>query len=100
MLWSVAGDSDRTDYNRLKVQPFANYNLEDGWFLVSAASIGADWKAASNERWTIPVGGGVGRVFRLGRQVVNAQMLAFHFVAKPDFGPDWTIRLQVQLPFF
>jgi len=99
-LWSVAGDPDKPDYNRMKFSPFANYNLEDGWYLVTAASIGADWEASNDERWTIPIGGGVGRVFRLGEQTVNAHMQAFHLVRKPEFGPDWSIRLQVQLPFF
>jgi len=100
MFWSVAGDKDADDYRVLELRPFINYNLENGWYLVSAAAIVGDFEASSENRWTIPLGGGFGRVFQLGEQIVNAQMQGFHFIEKPEGSPDWAIHLQIKLPFF
>ena len=71
--WSFAGDSDRADVNQMLFQPFVNYNLDDGWYLTSAPIITANWEARRQGLWTVPVGGGVGRLFRLGQLPINAQ---------------------------
>ena len=63
------------------------------------AIITADWKADSNERWTVPLGGGVGKIVRFGKLPVNFQTQLFRNVEKPEFGPNWTWRLQAQLMF-
>ena len=98
-LWSYAGDSDRADVNQFLFQYFINYNLADGWYLSSAPIITANWEADSGNQWTIPFGGGVGKIFKIGKQAMNAQMQAFYNAAKPDNGPDWTLRLQLQFLF-
>lgn len=98
-LWSYAGDSDRRSVNALLVQPFINYNLDDGWYLVSSPVITADWKADSDERWTVPLGGGLGRVFPIGRQPVNLSLMGFYNVERPTGGPEWSLRLNLQFLF-
>jgi len=98
-IWSFAGDSDRADVNQLLIQPFVNYNLLDGWYLVSSPVITANWEANSDNTWTIPAGGGVGKIFRIGKQPLNAQIQGFYNLEKPDNGADWTLRLQLQLLF-
>lgn len=98
-IWSVAGDSDRPDVSQLTFQPFINYNMKDGWYLVSAPILTANWEASGGNQWTVPLGGGFGRVFAIGEQKVNAQLQAFWNVVKPDAGPDWTLRGQFQLLF-
>jgi hypothetical protein len=42
---------------------------------------------------------GIGRIFRFGKLPVNAQIGAYYNVVKPDFGPNWQIRAQVQFMF-
>ncbi len=96
---SVAGDSDRRDISLLTMQPFVNYNLARGWYLTTSPLITADWKADSDNRWTVPVGGGVGRVFRVGHQALNVQLQAFDNVSHPDGAASWSLRFQVQLMF-
>jgi hypothetical protein len=98
-LWSYAGDDDREDVNQFLFQYFINYNLPQGWYISSAPIITANWKADSGNQWTVPVGGGVGKIFRIGKQPVNAQAQAFYNVERPDNGPDWTLRLQLQFLF-
>jgi hypothetical protein len=97
-IWSVAGDSDRRSVNQFLLQPFVNFNLPNGWYLVSSPIITANWQASS-DRWLVPIGGGVGRVFRVGSQPVNASLQAYANVAKPDLFGDVTIRAQIQLLF-
>ena len=98
-VWSFAGDDDRDDVNAMFVQPFVNYNLPNGWYLVSSPIITANWEAASGNTWSVPLGGGVGKIFRIGNQPVNAQIQAFYNVEKPELVGDWTLRFQLQLLF-
>lgn len=96
-VWSFAGDSDRPDVNQMMLQYFINYNLPDGWYLTSSPAITANWEADSDNTWTVPFGGGFGRLFRIGKLPVNTQIQAFYNVEKPDvMGPDWSLRFQVQ----
>ena len=98
-LWSFAGDGDRQDVSQLLIQPFVNYNLPDGWYLVSSPVITANWEADSGDRWVVPIGGGAGKLFKLGAQPINSQLQAFYNVESPERGPDWSLRFQVQFLF-
>jgi len=94
-LWSYAGESDRADVNAMTLQPFFNYNLPKGWYLTTSPIITANWEAPSDERWTIPIGGGIGRVFKLGSQPINAQISYYYNVERPDLtGGDSQLRAQ------
>jgi hypothetical protein len=96
---SVSGVSDRKNVHQMLVQPFINYNFPRGWYLTSSPIITADWKAPGSQQWTVPLGGGGGRAFRLGKQAMNVQMQAFGNVVRPHDAGDWTLRAQFQLLF-
>jgi len=96
-VWSI-GSVDE-DINFFTWQPFINYNLDGGWYLVTAPLITADWEADSDNTWTIPLGGGVGKIFRIGKLPLNGQVSGYYNVEKPDFGADWQLRIQLQLLF-
>ena len=64
-VWSVAGDDARADVNQMLVQYFVNYNLPNGWYLSSAPINTVDWKL-DEDKATIPLGGGVGKIL-IGR---------------------------------
>ena len=85
--------------SQLLVQPFLNRNFEQGWYAVSAPIITANWEADSDDTWTIPVGGGFGKVSRIESQPVNAALQAYHDVEAPEFGPDWSLRFAVSFLF-
>lgn len=97
-VWSVAGSGD-DDVNLFTWQYFINYNLPKGLYLTSAPIITANWEADSDNRWTIPFGGGIGKIFKIGKQPLNGQISAYYNVEKPDFGPDWQLRVQLQFLF-
>ena len=57
-----------------------------------------------NKGWMVPVGAGVGRVFKLGTQPINTSLSAYYNLVKPEIGGetlagDWTFRLQAQFLF-
>jgi hypothetical protein len=97
--WSVAGDDQRASVNSMLLQYFVNYNFQKGWYFTSAPINTANWNVDSGDRWTVPIGGGVGRIFKIGKQPVNAQVGAYYNVVTPDNLPsgDWSLRVQLQL---
>jgi hypothetical protein len=98
-VWSVSGSDSDPSYSNFLIQPFINYNFSSGLYLTSAPIITADWKADSGDRWTVPLGGGIGKIVRFGRLPLNLQLQAFYNVATPDNGADWQLRFQVQFLF-
>ena len=97
-VWSV-GSRDEVSYNNGLIQPFLNYNFKGGLYLTSAPILTVNWKADSGDQWTVPLGGGVGKIFHFGRLPVNSQLSAYYNVVAPDYGANWQIRAQVQLMF-
>ena len=97
-VWDISA-STGNEINFFTWQYFVNYNLSNGWYLTTSPVITADWEADSKQRWTVPVGGGVGKIFRVGKQALNAQVQAYYNVEKPDIKGDWSMRLQLQFMF-
>jgi hypothetical protein len=94
-LWSFAGDGDRANVNAMTLQPFFNYNLPKGWYLTTSPLITANWEADDDDRWTLPIGGGIGRIFKIGRQPINANLTAYYNVLTPnDVGANWQLRAE------
>lgn len=98
-VWSFAGDSSAQDVNRFLFQYFINYNLEDGWYLTSTLTITANWEASSGNEWTVPFGGGAGRLVRFGKLPVDFNLAAYYNVEKQDFAPAWTLQFVVKFLF-
>jgi hypothetical protein len=98
-IWSLSDSGSGGSYNNGLIQPFVNYNFPGGFYVTSAPIITVNWKADSSQRWTVPLGGGVGKIFHLGRLPVNTQLSAYYNVVTPDDGPNWQIRAQVQFMF-
>ena len=98
-LWSFAGDSDRNTVSQMLLEPFINYNLEGGWYLLSDMIITANWEADSGNRWTVPFGGGFGKMFAIGSQKMNTKLEAYYNVEKPDGAPDWSFSWTLQFLF-
>ncbi len=95
-VWSVAGNSERHSVSKGLINPFLVRQLGGGLYVNSAPLITVNWKAPSGQKWVVPLGAGVGKIFRLGKLPVNAQVGAYYNVVKPDIGPKWQVRVQVQ----
>jgi len=71
----------------------------------------ANWAAAkAGDVWTAPLGGGIGKLVRLGEILplqgheiaklpINTQVQAFGNIARPEDGAKWQLRFQFQFLF-
>jgi hypothetical protein len=75
--------------------------MPKAWYITSAPSITANWKAPDGDKWVVPFGGGVGKIFAIGKQKLNGQVSAYWNAVKPETldGPDWTLRAQLVFMF-
>jgi hypothetical protein len=85
--------------NKFLFQYFINYNLPKAVYLVSAPILTANWNAESGQQWIVPFGGGIGKVFKLGKQPINVNAQGYYNAVKPDGWGDWQMRVQAQLIF-
>jgi len=97
-VWSVEGSGNQ-DVNLFTWQYFINYNLDNGWYLVTAPINTANWEVGSDNKWTIPMGGGVGKIVKFGKLPVNLNAQAYKMIKSPANGPDWQLRAQMQFMF-
>lgn len=100
-IWSVAGAKNRPDVNQFFLQYLVLRSLGGGWYVITAPKITANWDASSGNRWLVPVGGGAGRLFRMGRRGLDVQAGVYYNAVRPETLPSarWTLRVQLQLLF-
>jgi hypothetical protein len=98
-IWSFAGDSNRPAVNRFQLEYGINYNLPHGWYLGYTPTVSADWTAPSGNKWTVPFGGGFGKVFHLGKQPLNVSIAVFGNPIRPDTAGAWTVCFSLGLLF-
>ncbi len=98
-MWSVGGSSDpNDDVNKLVWQYFVNYNFSDGWYLTTTPIMTADWTKKSGEQWTIPIGGGVGKLMKFESfPPLDFKLQAFTTVVRPTGAPEWSAMFSVKL---
>jgi hypothetical protein len=94
-VFSIGGAQDRADVNRGLLQYFIVRQLGDGWYVNSAPILTVNWKA-DEDKWIVPFGAGAGKLVFVGRLPINTQVGAYFNAVKPDIGPDWQLRIQVQ----
>jgi hypothetical protein len=97
VVFSIAGDSG----NSFLLQYFVNYNFGHGWYATTSPIITAAWNlpGGSSSQWTVPFGGGFGKLQKFGKVPINFSAQAYWNAVHPSEAPyaPWTIRLQVTL---
>ena len=97
-VWSVGTSPAAPAYSNGLLQPFVNYNFEGGLYLFSSPIVTMSWLAPPNRQLTLPVGGGIGKIFH-SASCRHSQISAYYNAVRPDGGPDWQLRAQIQLMF-
>lgn len=97
-FWDVAGDSNAASVNLSSFQVFLNYNFPN-WYLTTSPTFTYNWYADSGQRWTVPLGGGVGKLVRFGKLPVDFKMTVYSNVEAPDGAADWFAEFQVKFLF-
>jgi len=85
--------------NQFLLQYFVNYNMKKGWYLTSGPIITANWRGNDSNVWTVPFGGGVGRIMKVGFQPVNITAQFYGNAIHPPGASSWTLRMQFVLLF-
>lgn len=95
-LWSFAGQANRPNVDAGLFQPFFNYNLKNGWAISIAPIITVNWSAAQN-KWAVPLGGGVSRTFKLGDQLMSLSALYYTYITRPIANPQTNLKISWSL---
>ena len=105
-IWSAIGSDGRDNVSQMIINPTVNYNLPDGWYLLSDMEVIANWKSPSDQRWTVPIGVGVGKLFAVGNNAIDTRVEGFYNVVTPDqsstggpSAPTWSIGATVSFIF-
>jgi hypothetical protein len=95
--WSFAGDSDRKDVSQFIMRGAIRRQLSNDWYFVSAPIITANWNAPG-EKWLVPMGGGLGKVFNVWGDPWAFSVQGYYNVVKPVGAPDWVVRFALIAP--
>ncbi|MGC2059003.1 MAG: hypothetical protein WA653_12135 [Candidatus Sulfotelmatobacter sp.] len=98
-VWSIAGSGGRPVVNQMTLQYFVNYNLNRGYYISVSPILIANWRASRGNVWTVPFGGGVGRIMKLGFQPVNISAAFYGNPVRPPGTSSWGMRLQIAFLF-
>lgn len=100
-IWSVGGSSKRSPVNQLQLEPTFSYDLPRDWYLISQPMFAADWTQPATDRWLVPVGGGAGRSFHIGKQAIDSNITVYWNAVRPanQPSPRWQLSLQFILIF-
>jgi len=99
-IWSFGGppgSSDRT--NQLLLNPFVSYHFAEAWSASSSPNITTDW-INSGSKWTVPVGGGFGKVVRFGEQPIKFDLDAYYNPIRPKAANEtWLLQFTMTFQF-
>jgi hypothetical protein len=98
-VWSVFGSDTRESVSQMILEPFVNYNLGGGWYLASDMDIISNWYRDNDQRWTVPVGAGVGKLFTVGDNAINTRVEGYYNPVRPDQSPEWSANFTLQVLF-
>ena len=94
---SFAGDDNRKTVNTGAFQPFAMYQLGGGTYL---RSVGIWYYNFENDNYSIPIGLGIGQVFKSGKTVYNIYIEPQYSVLDRGFGVQrWQVLVGFNMQF-
>jgi len=96
-IWSVAGDSDRSDISATFLQPFFSYTTKTFTSFTINTESTYDWE---DDEWSVPINFLVSQVLKIGPQPVSLQAGPRYWAESPDTGPEgWGFRFTFTLLF-
>lgn len=97
-FWDFAGDDAAADINLSTLQYFINYNTPN-YYINTSPTMSYNWEADSNNAWTIPLGLGIGKIFRFGEKPVDMRLSAYWNAEKPEGAAEWFVEFQIKFLF-
>lgn len=97
-FWDFAGDNDAANVNVSTLQYFINYNTPN-YYLNTSPTMSYNWDTNGSDAWTIPIGGGIGKIVRFGERPVDLRLSAYWNAKAPESSADWFAEFQIKLMF-
>lgn len=98
--WGFGYDATHKRVNQLFGKPFLIYELTEKWNLVYIPlGMSHSWEGEPGKDWTVPIGGGVRRLFHIGHQKMGLQAQLFDYVARKKYDPEWEFRMTIEFLF-
>lgn len=97
-FWSLGGTGNNK-VNMFSAQYVAYRNFPKGWYLESNATVSSNWLADAGNKWLVPLGGGGGNTFKMGRYFYSASMQGFYNAVVPRGIGRWMVIAQFQIIF-
>lgn len=98
-VWSVAGSSGHPNVNQMQFQYFITYCLKRGWDLETSPIVAANWKGRTGNVWTVPFGGGVGKIVHFGSRPAKLSAQLYRTAVSPSGAAPWSMRVQTEFLF-
>ncbi|HSU67435.1 MAG TPA: hypothetical protein VLJ39_11220 [Tepidisphaeraceae bacterium] len=95
-IWSVAGSNNRPAVSSTFLQPFVSYTTKGATTYTFNAESTYNWKT---KQWSVPINATIAQLVRIGKQPVSIGFGGRYYVATPDFGPHWGVRVVTTLLF-
>ena len=98
--WGFGRDSSVKQVNQLNGKPFIIYELTEKLHAVYIPlGLSHSWDAKAGDDWTVPIGGGLRKLFEVHGQQMGFQMQAFDYVARKPKDPEWELRFTIEFLF-
>jgi hypothetical protein len=100
-IWSLGGPPHGKDRsNSFLVNPFLSYHFGDGWAVGSSPDVESNWLAKPGQDWTLPVGGGISKTFRLGKLPIRVAFDSYYNAIRADAGNQtWLAEVTMTMVF-
>jgi hypothetical protein len=95
-LWGVSGNNDRPYLNNFFFQPFYGITNKTGMTQTINIEGSYNWTAS---QLTLPVNLMIAQIIKNGNQLSQLQGGIRYYIARPDSGPVWGLRLNYILLF-
>ena len=96
-VWSFAGTRTRADVSQFYLQPFVAYTTPTVWTITLSSESTANWKAASGDRWTVPMILSAAKLSSFGVFPASYQFGGGIYVVTPTDGPTWKARFAITI---
>jgi hypothetical protein len=98
--WGLTNDPSKKAVNQLFGKPYFIYAVTEKWNLIYVPlGLSHSWKSPQGDDWTVPIGGGVRRLFKMQDKTMGLQFQAFDYVARKPTDPEWELRCTIEFLF-
>lgn len=98
--WGLTNNPAKKQVNQLFGKPYFIYALNEKWSLIYIPlGLSHSWKSPQGDDWTVPIGGGIRRLFKVRDQKMGLQFQAFDYVARKPTDPEWELRFTIEFLF-